>query len=291
MMKLTDAVKFSHRTSIYNAHRNGDSFKGHISAFDDNSRDSLSTQRRIMSTVPGVVIPEQRIVKIGNQHWIVGNKSEDLHGEEILRRKYVLHRAEELAKVSTFEQYLTGTGSRNVWASRLLVKEMKEPDESSELHGTYNIYTSKTEKLSDPAWATGAIDGRENNVVIEMEGHLHLVRTSSTTVGGFGMAIVDELPNPVSMMVDIDTVVYNRATDTKTPTTTNVKALLLRWQSKFVYLASYSPEFQRGDANMVVLKSAVTPKAGDVVRIYGNKFRVVTVYDQGAVWAVHIRHD
>ncbi len=291
MMKLTQAVRFTHRTTIYNAHQTGVSFLGHLSAFDDNSRDSLSTQRRIMSTVPGVVIPTRRIVKIGQQYWIVGNLSEDLHGDEILRRKYVLHRADELAKVSTFEQYLTDAGTKLIWASRLLVKEMKEPDESSELHGTYNIYLSKSENILDEQWLTSAIDGRENNVLIEMEGHLHLVRTFSTTVGGFAMAIVDELPNPVSMMVDIDTVTTNRVTEAKTTTTVNVKALLLRWQSKFEYLAIYSPEFKRGDANMIVLKSAATPKAGDTVRIYGIKFRVVTVYDQGAVWAVHIRHD
>lgn len=291
MMKLSQAALFFHNTTFADAYRPFVTFKGHLAAYDDNSRDSVSTQRRIMSAAPSVVVPDRRVVKVGDQCWIVGSKSDDFHGEDVLRRKYVIHRADEQAQVWSFEQALRGTAPKTLWASRILNKEMKEPDESSNLYGTYNLYFSESEDIRDPVWAAGgSIDGRETSVLVLLEGKFHLVRTVTTTSGGFLMAVADELPDPVILPVALHQAVYDRALDKKVAATKTMDAVLLRWQTKFSYLSIYSPKYEVGDSNIVILKDEATPTAGDTVTIYGITFRVVTVYDQGNVWSVHIRH-
>jgi hypothetical protein len=291
MMKLSQAATFFHTTPFADAYDPLVTFNGRLSPYDDNARDSLSTERRIMAVGAGVAIPARRVVKVGNQCWIVGQGSQDFHGTEELRNKYVLHRADELAQVRTFGEVLEGVGGQDLWANRLWVKNSKEGTESSEMYGSYQIYFSEVEDLRDAAWTTGAFtDGREDNVLVSIQGRWHLIRTTLRSAGGLLVAVADELPDPVILDVDYTTNVYNRALDKKVPTDIVVKAVNLRWQSNFTYLAQYSPKFQPGDIQIVVLKTAVTPSAGDNVVVRGTKYKVVTVFNQTDVWGIHLRH-
>lgn len=289
MMKLTQAASFFHRTPFYDPY-NPDTvaFKGRVSAYDDNARDSLSTERRIMTVAAGVAIPPRRVVAVGGEKWIVGAGSTDFHGDDVLREKYILHRADDQAKVQTFEQALLGTGGQDIWAGRLWIKEMKEPEESSGLYASYHIYMSSTEDIRDMT-LPNAFDGSEKNVLITMNGRYHLVRSTYDSAGGMLVAVTDELPDPVKAEAEFVTRSYQRATDTHVEVTVAVQAINLRWQSYFTYLAAYSPKFEEGDHQLMVLKSAITPKTGDKVTLRSREFKVVTVIDQGQVWAVHVR--
>lgn len=292
MMKLSQAARYFHNTPFYDAYSTVLAFKGHLTAYADSSRDSLSTERRIMGVVPGQVIPARRVVKVGQERYIVGESFEDHHGDEVLRQKYVLHRAEALATVRTFSQALAGAGGQTIWASRLWVKETKEVSESANMYGSYQIYMSSSEDLRHPDWANGTFsDGREVNVMIQMEGRWHLVRATAMTAAGLMVAVADELPEPVILSVQYTVNTYVIATDSKTSVTTTVSAVNLRWQSYFTYLAAYSTKFEEGDVQLVVLKTAVpATTAGDTVTVQGRKYRVITVFDHGDVWTVHLRY-
>jgi hypothetical protein len=265
-------------------------FKGRVLPYDDNARDSLATERRILSVPAGTVIPSRRVVHAVGERWVVGQGSSDFHGDEEMRGKYILHRVDDVAKVYTFAQALSGAAPYEMFAGRLWVKDKQEV-ESSSLYPSYSIYMAATERLSDPNWvASPNFDGNEANVLIFMHEKWHLVRNLIDTAGGFTMAVVDELPNPVLLDVDMTTTVYNRSVDRKVPTTTQIKGLCLRWQSSFTYLAAYSPKFVAGDCVLMVLKSQATPSAADTFGIKGRTMKVVTVLDHGLVWSVHLRH-
>lgn len=291
-MKLSQAATYFHTTPFSDAYNPATQFNGRLLPYDDNSRDSLSTDRRIMAVADSVTIPARRVVKVGNQCWIVGQGAVDYHGAEALRHKFILHRADELATVKTFGQALRGDAGQSIWAGRLWVKELKEPTESSGMYDNYQLFFAGTEDIRDPAWSAEVFtDGREENVLVMVAGRWHLVRATMDTAGGLLTALVDELPEPVLLDVEYSTSVYNRLLDKKVMTPSTIPAINLRWQTNFTYLAAYAEKYKPGDSQLLVLKTAVTPTAGDAVTVRGRLYRVVSVIDQNEVWSLHLRHD
>lgn len=290
MMKLSKVAAYFNKTRFTSAYDPAVAFKGRLLAFDDNSRDSLSTERRIMSVVPGVIVPPRRVVAVGTDKWIVGNGTSDFHGDDVLHQKYVLHRADGIAQVATFAHALMGVWTQSMFAGRLWMKDLKEPEESSGLYHTYQLFVAATEDLRDTTRVGTAFDGTEYNVLVKMLGKWHLVRNVIDSAGGFQIAVVDELPEPVVVDAQFSTMTYNRLADKKVATTKVVKGINLRWQTNFTYLSEYSPKFVEGDCQLVVLKVDVTPSAGDEVSYLGRKFKVVAVIDQDPVLCLHLRH-
>jgi len=290
MMKLSQVSKVFDTMTIRDAYNPTTTFRGRVMPFDDNSRDSLASERRLLSVPEGVTTPPRCVVFAAGERWVVGQGTKDFHGDEMLREKYVLHRVDDMAEVFTFSQALTGAAPHEMYAGRLWTKDRQEV-ESATLYPSYNVYMAHTEVLSDPEWvASPNYDGNEANVLIRMHGKWHLVRNTIDTAGGFTMAVVDELPDPVLLDVLFTSVVYDRKLDKKVPTTKVVRGLNIRWQSTFSYMAVYSTKFQAGDSILMVLKSETTPSVSDSVRVNGRELKVVSVIDQGSVWSLHMRY-
>lgn len=285
MMKLSAASAYFNTTTFSDAYAPAQKVKGRLLAQDDNSRDSLSTERRTMAVKAGTVMPARRVLTLGGQQWIVGGKSMDYHGDDALHEHYVLHRAEGLAQVLTYEEALSIAPGQSMYAGLLWVKDEKEPTESSRQYPQYQIFLASTENVLDTTrfdW-----EGSEVNVLIVLSGRWHLVRDIVFTAGGFQMAMVNQLPDPVLAPVTFSTMVYDRLLDKKTPTPHVVNAINLRWQSSFDYTTDYAEKFAPGDRQLAVLKSAITPQAGDAVALGGRPYRVVSKISQGNLWFVH----
>lgn len=291
-MKLSDAASHFARTVFADAYDPTSTITGKLMAFEDATRDSLSADRRMLSVVPGTVIPQRRALLSDSYAWLVGDVAVDYHMGKELRNKYILHQATELARMYTFEGALASTVTKEFWANRLWVKGTKETDESSGVYDAYVVYASRTEDLRHPDWATGNFfDGREQHVLVQIDSRWHLVRTSYISAGGFLACVVDELPEPVLPTVTYTVRTYNPVPDTFTTSDISCSAVLLRWQSNFEYLTRYSLPFQSGDVVVKILKTAVTvAKANDLVDIRGRKFKVLAVTDEAPVWSLHLRH-
>lgn len=286
-MKLSQAVTIFHKTIIQDAYDLASYFRGRVSQYDDNARDSLMSDRRILSVAGEVALPPRRTVMIEGQAYILGDEAIDRHAQDVLHRKVIMHKTDYMAEVRTFEEVLLGTGTRDMWAARLWVKEMKEPEESAHSYGSYEIFFAKGETLYDSRANT--IDGDRDCVLVKIENRWHMVRDVISTSGGFQCAICDELPEPVLSTVSFNSKVYDPVTDTDTDTVLSIQGLFIRWQAQYKYLHSYSTKFKAGDYILTVLKDDVTPQADDVVTVAGRDFRVVSALDQGATWACHIR--
>jgi hypothetical protein len=291
-MRLQDVANHFAKTVFYDGYTGYYCFNGKLMAFDDSTRDSLASDRRVLSVAPGTVIPSRRVIKTGLSAFLVGDYAPDFHNESELREKYVVHRASELAKMRTFADALAGTDTKTFWGSRLWIKTQKEVNESSGTYDGYTIYCSKDEDMRDPAWGNGTFfDGREQYVLIQIDGRWHLVRTSYTTSGGFLALVVDELPEPVLPAVTYTSRTHDPVPDTYTTTNTPCVAVMLRWQSNFEYLTRYTTQFLNGDVVLKIAKTAVgVAKAGDLVDIRGRSFKVVAVTDEDPLWNLHIRH-
>jgi hypothetical protein len=296
MMKLSQTARFFNRTPFSDAYDPLVQGTCRVMTYDDNSRDSLSTERRIMSVVAGTTIPSRRVVRVGDDRWIVGNSSTDHHLDEPMHQKYVLHRADELAAVKTFAQVLQGVEGKSIWAGRLLVKQTKEPTESSALFNQYQIYCAAQEELRDEALTSRVLDGRDASVLVEMAGRWHVLRGIATTAAGLQVALADEMPEPVVVDVEFTAKTLDLVTESRVDVVRVARGINLRWQSYYFYHTTYTPKFEEGDSVLVILKGATTPTAGDMVKMFGRTYRVISVadpaplLDHDSVWNLHLRH-
>lgn len=288
-MDLLTAASYFNDTVFTDAY-SATSFKGRLLDYPDSMRDSLATVRRILQVDPTVTIPSRRVVDGSGAKWMVGDNEMDYFRGAALRNKFIIHKATELASFYTFDAALANTPTKQFWAARLWVKNSKEVNESASEFGDYQVFVSKDEELRHPNYADGTFfEGREWHNLIKIDGRWNLVRIVNRTVGGFQSAVVDELPEPVSVSVTLDNRTYNAVTDTYTDTTATVAAINLRWQSNFTYLNQYSTQFVVGDAVLKMLKTAATPVAGSTVTMLNRNYKVVSVADEAPCWAVHVR--
>lgn len=275
-MKLSHAARFFDRSVLADAYTPSTTFIGQLSPFDDVLRDSVTTDRRMLSVAPEVTIPARRAVTLEGETWLVGEEQLDHFNGSVIRKKYVLQRAKQLATLKTLTQALDGSAGVQAYAARVYVKPIREPDESSLQLGLYDIYLSSAETVADAT-------------LISIDGRWHLTRLSHPTTGGFVDAVADELLQPLQVSAVLSNQTYNKTTDSRSTVTVTASALLLRWQSYFALPLSASAKFERGDDIVIVRQAAATPKAGDFFTIGNLKYTVISVLDQSTVWSCHVR--
>lgn len=278
MMTLLDAASYFNNDEFADAYGSGEFFRGRLEPYPDTMRDSLATERRILITDANSVIPARQTVTSHGQTWMLGTMSLDTHRGQVLRNKYIAHRATTLATVGTFSQVIANAGLRRLWADRLWVKEWRETQESSDMVGNYQLFFAGSEDLGG------------DDMMVKVGNTWHISRADYATVGGFLVSAADELPEPVVVQVSYGTVAYNPRTDSRTSTTSSLTGLLLRWQSHFTYFANQAATYLPGDAKLIVRKTDMTTKSGDTVTAAGHAFRVIEVSDEGLVWGLHVRH-
>lgn len=293
-MKLSKAAHFFDKTTFKDGYSGATLFKGRLLPFEDSTRDSTSVDRRLLSVTETAGIPEHRILDASGTRYIVGDGTDDLHGNEVLRRKYVLHTASELAIVRNFPELLgLAVGTKAYWGARMWVKGNREQDESSGIYDGYQLFFAQNEPVRNAEWGSGSFfDGYEDNLLIQMGDRWHIIRTSFQSMGGFQVVVADELPEPVLTQVHLKSRVYQPKAGTYAETTVSVAAINIRWQSSFAYRTKQSIPYEPGDAQVVIAKGSLTPKAGDIVTVVERTFKVVSVFDQLAegCWRLHLRH-
>jgi hypothetical protein len=279
MMTLYDAASYFNDDQFLDAYGGDGAFAGRLEPYPDTMRDSLVTERRILITAPDTEIPPRRTVTLGDQVWLIGTMSADTHRGRVLRNKYIVHRADDSAAVGTFADVLAGAPLTTLWASLLWVKEWRDSQESSAMTGEFNLFFGATES---------ALLGKYTLARVKNRWYIH--RAAYDAAGGVLVSIADELPGNVLVDAAYNTVTYNPKTDVRTTSASTIKALFIRWQSHFRYFSDASATYQPGDVKLVILKAALTPKAGDTVTAEGLPFRVIEVADEGDCWGLHIRH-
>lgn len=254
------------------------SFKAQLDLYDDSKRDGYSVVRRILAAAPSVSIPARRVVDIQGDKWIVGQVAKDYFRGSAIRHKHLMHRANGLAESFTIAGILatTPTPTSTFYAAEAWIKGGREIDESSDVTDVLTMYFSTSESVLA-------------RTIFKLGGNLHLVRNVHGTASGFNAADVDILDAPNLETVSFASKVYNPVTAAYTTTTTNAKVLRMRWQSKFEYLSMSSQSYQTGDDVVMVLKTALTPKAGDTLPLSDGVRTVLTVTSDGACWHVHVR--
>jgi len=277
-MKLSAAAKAFDDTVCFDGYTHAVLFKGQNDLYDDALREGYSVVRRILSTAPYVTIPTRRVLRIDNDSWLVGQGAKDFFKGSPIRIKYILHKASGLAEAHSFASILAATPApiSTFYAADAWLKGGREIDESSDVTDVLTVYFTSNETLAP-------------RNLVKLGSELYLVRNVHRVASGYNAADVDVLDTPNLETVSFSARIYNPITATYTTTTTSAKVLRMRWQSKFNYLSMSSVTYQPGDDVVMVLKSAVTPKNGDVVPLSDGSRTIVSVTADGLCWHLHVR--
>lgn len=274
-MKLTSAAKHFDKLVISDAYTPATTFKGQIVPYDDSTRDGATVVRRILSVAPTVAIPARGSITFGGQQWLVGALAPDYFNNTAIRHKYPIHRCDGLATIKTIQQALQNSSGSTAYSSLLWVKAAKEVEVSSGEFDVLNMYFSTYETITE-------------RTLVSLGSRWYLIRTSYVSSAGFRVAVVDELPEPVLETVTLQSRTFNPITETYSSTPTYAAAIRLRWQSSFEYLSAASETYQRGDLQLMLLKT-VTPKVQDALTLSDGNWRVLSVLDEGTHWSAHLR--
>lgn len=277
-MRLADVAKYFDKTLCADAFTPATQFYGQLDVFDDSKRDGATVVRRVLSVASDVSIPARRVLTIDSQPWIVGQNEDDFWAGEVLRRKYVLQRADGAASIRTVAESIAGAGGTATYAAKLWVKDQKEVEQSSSMTGFFNVYLPTYESV-------------DKGSIIVLSSRLHLVRNTFVSAGGFLVCESDELEaDAVAAATYKGHSAYDPATDTYTEGSVAVTVLRARWQADFDYTSEASPKFVRGDELVYVRASEVAaPAAQDKVTVDGVTYVVLAVRAEGTSWALHLR--
>jgi hypothetical protein len=255
---------------------------GQLNLYDDSARDGTTVVRRVLSLAEGVALPARRALSIHNDVFIAGGVHKDSFDGDVIRNKYVLHRADGLATVKTADQALRALAGATLYAARLWVKDLKELEISSRLASFYTLYVAPTEAI-----ALGSY--------VQLSSRWHIARNSFLGASGMGVVEVDELPADALTTATYSKrsgQVYDPTTGLTAAASTAAVALLYhRWQDDYVYARMSAMKFEAGDIVANVSKTQVAAAVtGDTFVLNATTYRVMAVRDDGAgAWILHSR--
>jgi hypothetical protein len=246
-------------------------FAAQLGLFDDNKRDSETSERRILSCAPDVLPPPRRVVAAAGTRFIMGHANPDDYKGKTIRVGYVCHETTYLSSLRTLEQVCLGTTGVSAWAGRVWVKDAAYTQQDSNLTPLHHIHLSATESLT------------EGNT-LTFDDVLHLVRSINHGAGGTLVAMCEQMEPGAIEVATLNTGTYDPVLDTTTSTPATVTVVRMRWQSLFAYRNSITPKFEPGDIQVAIAKSAATPVAGSLLTLSDGAWRVDSALSEGSVW-------
>ncbi len=272
MMTLAQASAYFDRTPAIDPFSGVELFLCQVDPFDESKRDAASAYRRVMSTVPGVEMPEHRSVRLLGRTWIVGAEESD-GMQDLHRQRRVLVPADLLLHLSTLGEYLVGASSRRVYAGAAWNRDAKQAGESSESPPLYDVFTP------EPAVAQS---------VLWNDSSAFLALATRDVSSGVSVNLCLKLPRTVEQMT-VTTRTFSPVLGGLTVgAATQVPSLRVRWQSLFEYTSPADERYVEGDVSIAVPPgSSVGP--ADLLSFPDADYRVMGSRSASGADVLHAR--
>lgn len=279
-MKLSAASNYFNKTVCRDAYGGRAEVLAQLEPYDDSRRDGYSVERRILSTAPDAQLPPRRVLSIDGEAWIVGQGARDFFKNEVLRIKYLLHRAEgAIGRCFDFPTLLADIPAPigEMYAAISWVKGLREED-SADVTDQMMIYCAESE---------GSL--LASSTVMSFGQNLFLIRNTHQISSGFLVCEADSLDAPNVETASFGSRVYDPVSATYTVTAASIKVLRIRWRSRFVYLSQASAKFDSGDDIVIMRSVDGSPKTGDTLTLSDGDRVVVSAQTMGAYMQLHVR--
>lgn len=271
-MKLSDVVKRFNQTPFFDAYTGIKLGVAQLDVFNDSMRDGMTVQRRVLEVEPGAQQPSRGVVEFHNTAWLTGITQLDSFKGSVIRKKWVLHKAEELASIFSLKNLLSDLNPIQAYAALVWEKTNSEVEIGSSRHNQLSIYLARAEDVPTDS-------------IIWINGVYYTVLSSYPTAAGHQAAVSEQIePNPLETITTKGDQ-WDPITETWTGGST-FKVFRLRWQSDFQYYSQATPNFERGDLQAASLER---PKNGTQLEMSDGTWAVVGSQERNDVFYLHLR--
>jgi hypothetical protein len=267
-MDLIDCASFFDDTSVTAPGSSVELFVGQLELFDNQMRDGLQTERRILSYDPRQVftLPADGIVSFAGRNWALGLTSPDTFQSDNIRAAYVAHMLDSQITLGSAGDFLAGAPSAPVWAGVVWTKDSKDGNGTEEVWSQVTLYTGSGVQADDGEFALA-------------QGKMWRIRSAHFVASGVTALDAIELPSDTSKTIQwVSAAGYDKIKQKPVPgATVDVPALVMRFYHDYRLVTQAAITPKDGDLVARVPQSVGEIKAGDTAVVDGVNLSVVSV--------------
>lgn len=272
-MKFRDAIQRFNQTPFHDAYSGEELGYAQLDVFNDSMREGPTTQRRVLEVSVDQQPPTRRAVTFHDTTWLTGLEQLDAFRGEVVRKKWVLQKAEFKPTYYSLRELLEDGNGVDFYAAKIWEKTNAQVEISSAKFNQLVIYSGITEDI-------------QRDYIIKEGNTYYTVMSVYEGATGHLASIVEQLdPDPLET-VSIGNRVWDPITETYIEEGGESKILRLRWQSDFQYHSLNTPTFERGDLQVASLEGQTN---GTTMELRDGSWRVVNSQPRNGVHYLHLR--
>ena len=277
-MKLKSAARYFDNDTVTDGYTGALLFKAQFSSFEQASPDGSFQRRRVVSLAPGIAPASRRVVVVQGMHWIMGELVTDAFKDKPIRQTSAAKEATDLFTLLTPAQAALKSAGTSIYGHKQYLKDTVNSVTDSNYDPQYEIFFGITENLKAGYFLKSA------------QQYLH-IRSLLYANEGYWVAVSDELATNPATDAEVTATfagVYDPVTETHAAGVTTT-SIMLDMYKLYNFNTEADPRNQAGDMSLIVAKSAVTPKADQLITIAGVNWKNIKFTPYFDAWNMQLR--
>ena len=277
-MKLKSAARYFDTDTVTDGYTGALLFKAQFSSYEGAAPDGSFQRRRVVSVAPGILPATRRVVTVQGMRWIMGELVTDAFRDKPIRQTSAAKETTDLFTLLTPAQAALKSAGTSIYGHKQYLKDTVNSVTDSNYDPQYEVFFGITENLKAGYFLKSA------------QQYLH-IRSLQYANEGYWVAVSDELATNPATDAEVTATfagVYDPVTETHAAgvTTTGV---MLDMYKLYNFNTEADPRNQAGDMSLIVAKSAVTPKADQLVTVAGVDWKNIKFTPYFDAWNIQLR--
>ena len=277
-MKLKSAARYFDNDTVTDGYTGALLFKAQFSSFEQASPDGSFQRRRVVSLAPGIAPASRRVVVVQGTRWIMGELVTDAFKDKPIRQTSAAKEATDLFTLLTPAQAALKSAGTPIYGHKQYLKDTVNSVTDSNYDPQYEVFFGITENLKAGYFLKSA------------QQYLH-IRSLLYVNEGYWVAVSDELATNPATDAEVTAAfagVYDPVTETHAAGVTTT-GIMLDMYKLYNFNTEADPRNQAGDMSLIVAKSAVTPKADQLITIAGVNWKNIKFTPYFDAWNIQLR--
>lgn len=277
-MKLKSAARYFDTDTVTDGYTGALLFKAQFSSYEQAAPDGSFQRRRVVSLAPGIVPATRRVVTVQGMRWIMGELVTDAFRDKPIRQTSAAKEATDLFTLLTPAQAALKSAGTPIYGHKQYLKDTVNSVTDSNYDPQYEVFFGITENLKAGYFLKSA------------QQYLH-IRGLQYANEGYWVAVSDELATNPATDAEVTATfagVYDPVTETHAAGVTTT-GIMLDMYKLYNFNTEADPRNQAGDMSLIVAKSAVTPKADQLITIAGVDWKNIKFTPYFDAWNIQLR--
>ena len=277
-MKLKSAARYFDTDTVTDGYTGALLFKAQFSSYEGAAPDGSFQRRRVVSLAPGIAPASRRVVVVQGMRWIMGELVTDAFKDQPIRQTSAAKEATDLFTLLTPAQAALKTTGTSIYGHKQYLKDTVNSVTDSNYDPQYEIFFGITENL------------KAGHFLKSAQQYLH-IRSLQYANEGYWVAVSDELATNPATDAEVTATfagVYDPVTETHAAGVTTT-GIMLDMYKLYNFNTEADPRNQAGDMSLIVAKSAVTPKADQLITVAGVNWKNIKFTPYFDAWNIQLR--